>query len=620
MADNVTTYTTVVDVEVKGANDLGDLNDKAEKGQEKFKSLRSQIRETTVQLQALADAGKTGTKEFQQLSDKLDDLGDQQKKVAFQSGQIEDKLAALPGPIGQIGKGFASLKEQVDTFGKTLTISLGVVGLLVTAFFAIKEALTKTKEGQEGLSKAMTAFNSVVAPLFALLEKVGLAILPIVTKGFEVLGQVMSKVAGFFGASNAKIKEVHTSLEKNNELVQKTAENNKKAAEDLKKQKEEEAKKYQETLAKNKAAREKYAAELKRKQEEEDKKEAERQKIKEEANKVLVNAYIVTLSQRDQELFKAGQAHNERMLALEKAGFKDKTAVLEQYRIETDAINKKFDDEAAKKVEEAKKKEEDAAKKKEEDDKKLKEEAEKAAKDQLDRENLARDDKAFLYQAEFDLKRANNKATYDDELALYDKTRELGLETLKANKASNDAITAYEKQTAAVRIQIEKAQQAAKLAVIGDALGQIAEAVGAQTTAGKALAIAQATINTYLGATQALATYPPPFGAIAAATVIIGGLLQVKKIVDTKIPPMPVPGGGSTGGGGGTSNAPSMAAPAIPSMTMPGITATGGTNPTQQIAQTLSQTTNKPVKAYVVSGDVSSQQALDRRTSKAATF
>jgi hypothetical protein len=29
---------------------------------------------------------------------------------------------------------------------------------------------------------------------------------------------------------------------------------------------------------------------------------------------------------------------------------------------------------------------------------------------------------------------------------------------------------------------------------------------------------------------------------------------------------------------------------------------------------------NKPIRAYVVSGDVSSAQALDRRTSNAATF
>jgi hypothetical protein len=117
----------------------------------------------------------------------------------------------------------------------------------------------------------MSAFNQVLAPLFAILEKVGMIVLPIITKGFEVLGQVMSKVAGYFGVSNDKIKEVHGSLEQNNELVKKTAEANAKAAEELKKQKEEEAKKHVETLAKKKAADEKAAAERKKKKDEEDK-------------------------------------------------------------------------------------------------------------------------------------------------------------------------------------------------------------------------------------------------------------------------------------------------------------------------------------------------------------
>ena len=42
-------------------------------------------------------------------------------------------------------------------------------------------------------------------------------------------------------------------------------------------------------------------------------------------------------------------------------------------------------------------------------------------------------------------------------------------------------------------------------------------------------------------------------------------------------------------------------------------------NPSSQIAETLGAA-QKPVRAYVVSGDVSSAQALDRRTSRAATF
>ncbi len=46
----------------------------------------------------------------------------------------------------------------------------------------------------------------------------------------------------------------------------------------------------------------------------------------------------------------------------------------------------------------------------------------------------------------------------------------------------------------------------------------------------KALNIAQAIRNTYQGASLALATYPPPFGAIAAGSTIALGLAQVAKI------------------------------------------------------------------------------------------
>ena len=42
-------------------------------------------------------------------------------------------------------------------------------------------------------------------------------------------------------------------------------------------------------------------------------------------------------------------------------------------------------------------------------------------------------------------------------------------------------------------------------------------------------------------------------------------------------------------------------------------------NPTTQIAQSINNS-QAPLKAYVVSGEVSSQMALDRRTSRAATF
>jgi hypothetical protein len=416
----------------------------------------------------------------------------------------------------------------------------------------------------------------------------------------------MSKVAGFFGATDAKIKEVHGSLEKNNELVQANAEKQKKAAEDLKKQKEEEAKKHAETLAKKKAADEKAEAARKKREEERKKREEEQAKILADANKVLTDAYIATLAERDKELFKAGQAHNERMLALEKAGIKDKTAVLEQYRIETDAINKKYDDEAAKKVEEEKKK-------KEEEQKKADEDAKKLAEDKLKAETKAREDSASLLEGDYALKKANNQATYEDELDLFDKTTALGRETMVANGESQDAITAYDEKSAAARIEIEKAQQAAKVAIISNALGAVADLVGRETVAGKALSVAQAIINTYQGANLALASSPPPFNFIAAGTVVAAGLLNVKKILETPLP-------GVSGGGSSSPSGPMPTAPQMPTISAPQISTSGGTNPTSQLADTLAASSGKPIKAYVVSGDVSSQQALDRRTSRAATF
>lgn len=172
MADNTTTYNAVIDVEVKGKEDVGDLGDKAEGAEGKFKSLRSQIRETTVKLQELADAGKEGSKEFTDLSNKLDDLQDQQQRVAFQSAQIEDKLAALPGPIGQVGKSLQGAKEAVDTFGKGIAVSLGIVTLIISAILSFKEALSRTEEGQKKLNKISEAFEKIMNGLFAILEPI----------------------------------------------------------------------------------------------------------------------------------------------------------------------------------------------------------------------------------------------------------------------------------------------------------------------------------------------------------------------------------------------------------------------------------------------------------------
>ena len=96
-------------------------------------------------------------------------------------------------------------------------------------------------------------------------------------------------------------------------------------------------------------------------------------------------------------------------------------------------------------------------------------------------------------------------------------------------------------------------------AIISDALGAVADAVGRESAAGKAFAVAQAVMNTYSAANKAMSAYPPPFSFIAAATTIAAGLMNVKKIIST---PLPATAGGSNAGA-------SVSAPVAPPITAP---------------------------------------------------
>ena len=120
----------------------------------------------------------------------------------------------------------------------------------------------------------------------------------------------------------------------------------------------------------------------------------------------------------------------------------------------------------------------------------------------------------------------------------------------------------------------------------------------------KAVNIATAVIDTYKAANVALASSPPPFNYIAMAAAITAGLINVKKIASQQFQ------SSSSSGGGGGSNAPTGAAPMTANFN------TIGSSGINQLAQ-LQQT---PTQAYVVSGEVTSAQALDRNRVQNATL
>ena len=226
-------------------------------------------------------------------------------------------------------------------------------------------------------------------------------------------------------------------------------------------------------------------------------------------------------------------------------------------------------------------------------DEKEKTEAEKRRQELIDNANelneaLAESDKARQKQKE-------------DQAAADEKMRAEGLEKLK--------------EDARKQLEINKQLQEQKFNAVKDGLSTISNL--AELFAGKSrkqqqtafniqkgVNIASAVIDTYKAANLALASSPPPFSFIAAGAAITAGLLNVKKIASTKFD------------SGGTPSAEKPANPASPgSVITPNFNIVGnnGTNQLKQLQQA-------PVQAYVVSGEMSTQQSLDRNRLRNATL
>lgn len=130
-----------------------------------------------------------------------------------------------------------------------------------------------------------------------------------------------------------------------------------------------------------------------------------------------------------------------------------------------------------------------------------------------------------------------------------------------------------------------------------DGLKAIAGALNENSAAAKAALTAEAIMSTYKAATTALDTKPFfPLGLIGFATALTTGFSAVKNIVSTK-----TPGGGAGAAGVSAASATVAQAPSFNVV---------GSSPLNQIAETLNN--QQPTRAYVVSGDVTTAQQLDR--------
>lgn len=200
--------------------------------------------------------------------------------------------------------------------------------------------------------------------------------------------------------------------------------------------------------------------------------------------------------------------------------------------------------------------------------------------------------------------------------------REAAAEAMRLDRERQDSlkqalanVRAQEEQEAAARVALEQQVTDQSVALIG----QVASFADSTTRQGfalqKAAAIAEATINTGRAIVKALSEttdFTPTQSLRIANAAIIGvaGALQVASIARTQF------------GGGGASSAGSVArsgggggqgAPAVNFNTV-------GASGINQLNESIIAQNNDPVKAYVVSSEVSSAQSLDRNRQSNATI
>lgn len=217
---------------------------------------------------------------------------------------------------------------------------------------------------------------------------------------------------------------------------------------------------------------------------------------------------------------------------------------------------------------------------------------------------------------------------YEQEAQAYQNKIDLALEALN-NKEITEAqynarrraltqehetnLTNIEKKASVEKVK--NAEEEAKARVdltksIGDALGQLSEIIGKETAVGKGLAVAQATINTWLGVTEVLkqkSVLPEPAATISkvvnVATIVASGINAVKNILKTKVQ-------GASGGGGSVAGVGTIASTTAP-LTPQAVTTTLN-------QQQVNQLSNVATRAFVLESDVTSNQERIIRLNRAA--
>jgi chromosome segregation ATPase len=249
---------------------------------------------------------------------------------------------------------------------------------------------------------------------------------------------------------------------------------------------------------------------------------------------------------------------------------------------------------------------EEARRKKAEENRQKRIEEEKAARQKLyeeeDKATQTRGVQRLTNQADADREELKGKTAFNAKLLEIDTNR--ATKDIQNLQAQGEA----KKRLAQAEIALAKAKSEAEIQYAQSALSTISGLIDQNSAAGKAVAVVQAIINTYQGASKAIAQ-GGIFGPVAAAATIAAGLIQVRKIISTKIPS--ASGSGTVGGSGASAGLATASAPISPSAPIQNTV-------TQLNQSSINQLGSATSRAYVVESDITNSQEKITRINRAA--
>lgn len=522
--------------------------------------------------------GVTGALDKQAVSAKQ--AASANKEVTGGFSGLKEQLTQVPGAAGGAAEGISKLDKvfKILLANPVVLVIVAIVGALALLY----KAFSSTFEGGQKMEQVFDGIKAAAQVVVDRLVMFGNAVIKFFSGDFKgALKDAKGAVTGI----GDEIMRVYDQASKFREQIQKVDIAERAAAEDRAKRATKLAllreQLYDESIP---IAKRKAAAEELRKQEEED------SKVELRLGKEKADAQIGLLTLKKDGAKKNAEEISKINISVSEA---ETAAALEKVRTNKVIRNLEKQDAAERHAE---------AEKHKKDLEELKKKEEELFKAYLKRK-ASRIESVVVSERELETeldKIRKEKDAKEKEAANAELERQKSLLNVKSGALIQESKERDEQRVTQQELDKKAAEdRIANINTVAGALNSLSDLLGQQTAVGKGLAIASSIINTWQGATKALAQ-GGIFGAIGAAGIVASGFSAVRKIISVQVP------GASGSAATGDTSIPA-AAPLTPQQQTTTI------NPAQ-----IQQIGNAAVRSYVLDVDIQNNRERIIRINRAA--